>query len=42
MYALVERHVRYCCIGHLLQTGVKTMLKKIGHEPDEGLMVKAF
>ena len=39
-FTFVHRHVIYCCIAHPLQPGVKSTLKKIGHNPDEGQMVK--
>ena len=28
-----QRYIKYCCISHLLQLGVKNVLKIIGHEP---------
>ena len=26
---------RYCCVTHLLQSGVEIVFKKIGHEPSD-------
>ena len=39
--AFVQIIIRYCCITHVLQSGVKTAFKKIGHKPDKGQMVKS-
>ena len=34
-------YVRYCCITHPIQAGVKHVLKKIIHEPSGGQIVKS-
>ena len=31
----------YCCVTHLLQSGVEIVLKKIGHEQNGGQIVKS-
>ena len=35
----MHRYVSYCCVTHLLQSGVKNVLKKIGHESSGGQIV---
>ena len=37
----MQRYVRYCCVTHLLQSGVEIVLKKIGHEQSGGQIVKS-
>ena len=37
----VQRYVKYCCVTLLLQPGVEIVLKKIGHEPSGGQIVKS-
>ena len=41
LFILVQRYVRYCCITHRLQSGVKNAFKKIGHETNGGQIVKS-
>ena len=36
-----RKDAKYCCITHLLQSGVKNVLKKIGHDPNGGQIVKS-
>ena len=31
----------YCSVTHLLQSGIEIVLKKIGHEPSGGQIVKS-
>ena len=38
---LMQRYVRKCGITHLLQSGFKTEIKKIGYEPSGGQIVKS-
>ena len=41
LFILVQRYGKYCFVTHLLQPGVKNVLKKIDHEPSGGQNVKS-
>ena len=41
LFISVQRYVRDCCVVRLLQSGVEIVLKKIGHEPSGGQIVKS-
>ena len=41
LFIPVQLYARYCCVTRLVQSGVEIVLKKIGHEPSGGQIVKS-